>query len=301
MNSKFAITRRAEAFCSNPFLRKIRSDNRLLLAICMICSGMFFLNIPHTALAQFGDPFELNKNTESSILSAGFTHLDYRHPSPFSDVPYLFDDSMYAVRLSSGNKAGLMFRYGKDEANYGGGAAADVRLINVAAELGGSRTLYRSVGDRGNKVYIPLRVMADFFNMKNEFDRTLANEFKSDVLNQLIITGGFGLGGRYRTGRNSLVSNRIMIDAYLMRSLGTSMQVNEDIFYGAARQDHFKTQLTFLDILSGYSLVIGYEFRNTVFRHEDFQSFISMLSSSDDFESEYFAHTITIGLRLSRR
>jgi hypothetical protein len=137
--------------------------------------------------------------------------------------------------------------------------------------------------------------------MENEFNTAAAGQFESDVLNQLVITGGLGLGGRYRTGRNSLVSNRIMIDAYLMRSLGTSMQVNEDIFYGAARQDHFKTQLTFLDILSGYSLVIGYEFRNAVFRQEEFQSFISMLSSSDDYESEYFAHTITVGLRLSRR
>lgn len=301
MTTNSATTRRAEAFCPDPFLAESRSGHRLLLTAIMMFAGVFFLNIPHTALAQFSDPFELNKDTEKSILSAGFTHMDYRHPSPFSDVPYLFDNSMYAVRLSSGNKAGLMFRYGKDEIKYGGGAAADVRLINVAAELGGSRTLYRSVGDRGNMVYVPLRVMADYFNMENEFNTAAAGQFESDVLNQLVITGGLGLGGRYRTGRNSLVSNRIMIDAYLMRSLGTSMQVNEDIFYGAARQDHFKTQLTFLDILSGYSLVIGYEFRNAVFRQEEFQSFISMLSSSDDYESEYFAHTITVGLRLSRR
>lgn len=301
MTTNSATTRRAEAFCSNSFQHKRRSGNRLLRAIFIVFSGVFFLNLPHAALAQFGDPFELNKDTEKSNLSAGLTLMDYRHPSPFSDVPYLFENSMYAVRLSSGNKAGLMFRYGKDEIEYGGGAAADARLINVAAELGGSRALYRSVGDRGNMVYIPLRVMADYFNMKNEFNPAATGQFESDVLNQLIITGGLGLGGRYRTGRNSLVSNRIMIDAYLMRSLGTSMQVNEDIFYGAARQDHFKTQLTFLDILSGHSLVIGYEFRNAVFRQDEFQSFISMLSSSDDYESEYFAHTITIGLRLSRR
>jgi hypothetical protein len=161
MTTNSATTRRAEAFCPDPFLAASRSGHRLLLTAIMMFAGVFFLNIPHTALAQFSDPFELNKDTEKSILSAGFTHMDYRHPSPFSDVPYLFDNSMYAVRLSSGNKAGLMFRYGKDEIKYGGGAAADVRLINVAAELGGSRTLYRSVGDRGNMVYVPLRVMAD--------------------------------------------------------------------------------------------------------------------------------------------
>jgi hypothetical protein len=301
MNIKSGFIRRAEAYFSTPYLFKERTGKHLFQAVLMVFSAVFFLNISHTAQAQFNDPFELNKDTEKSILSAGFTHLDYRHPSPFSDVPYLFENSMYAIRLSSGNKAGLMFRYGEDEINYTGGAAADVRLINVAAELGGSKTLYRSVGDRGNMIYIPLRVMADYFNMKNDFNPTATEQFQSDVLNQIIITGGIGLGGRYRTSSRSVVSDRILIDAYLMRSLGTSMQINEDIFYGAARQDHFKAQLTFLDIFSGYSLVIGYEFRNAVFRQEGFHSFVSMLSSSDDYESEYFAHTITVGLRLSRR
>lgn len=259
------------------------------------------LLLPRPAMAQFGDPFELGPDADLSVISGGLSLLDYRHLTTLSDVPYLFDSSLYTFRLSSGNQAGITFRYGTDEVNYGSGASADVRVINAAAELGGRAALYRGVGDSGTLIYIPVRVFADYFNMNNDLNPAAAETFDSPVLNQLIITGGLGLGFRYRTPRNSLLSNRVMLDAYAARSLGTSMQVDDDIFYGAARQDNIKAELTFLDLFSGYSFVMGYEFRNAVFRQEDFHEFISMLTESSGYDSEYFSHTITLGIRLSRR
>lgn len=278
----------------------LRAHIKRLFPAFFVALCLFFI-IPKPGVAQFGDPFELSQDTNLSVLSGGLTLLDYRYRSTLSDVPYLFDSSLYTFRLSSGNQAGITFRYGTDEVNYGSGQAADVRIINAAAELGGRKALYRGVGDSGTLIYIPVRVFADYFNMKNDFNPAAAEVFDSVVLNQLLLTGGLGLGFRYRTPRSSLLSNRVMIDAYATRSLGTSMQVDDDIFYGSARQDNIKAELTFLDLFSGYSFAIGYEFRNAVFRQEDFHEFISMLTESSGYDSEYFSHTITLGIRLSRR
>lgn len=264
-----------------------------------------------TAQAQFDDPFQLagDADTEKSILSGGFTLFDLRHPNDLSDLPYRFNNALYTFRLSSGNQAGITFRYGTDNVSFradnppaGVPLDADVRVINAAAELGGRGALYRGTGDSETLIYVPVRVFADYFNVKKDFgDVTLPADTNFPVLNSLMLTGGLGLGFRYRTSRGSLVSNRIMIDAYATRSLGTNVQVEEEIFSGAARQDNLKAQLTFLDLFGGFSFVLGYEFRNAVFRQDGFHEFFSMLTEDSGYDSEYYAHTITLGIRLDRR
>lgn len=268
------------------------------------CTGMSFLTVlllflllPNSTTAQFGDSFELSQSSNRSVVSGGLTLFNYRHPNALSNQPYLFDNSLYTFRLSSGNQSGITFRYGTDEVSFYNGATADVTLINVSTELGGRKALYRGYGNSETMIYIPIRVFADYYNINND---ATSGELESPVLNQVMITGGLGLGFSYRTPRRSLLSNRIFIDAYATRSLGSNSQIEDDVFHGAARQDNIKLQLSFLDLFGKFNVALGYEFRNTVFIQEDFHSFTSMLFEKSGYDSEFYSHTITLGISGSR-
>lgn len=271
----------------------------MLILLFLLCSAA----LPITA--QPSDPFAPDFDKETGLLSFGLSGFDYNSINAHADIPYLFDGSLYVLRLSSGNQGGLSFHYGTDDVVFAPeiGGSAQSRVISLALETGGRKTLYQRTESSFISLYVPIKIYTEYMNMKYDFYEAVNDaDARTGGLNSTMLTAGTGLGFSYRPSRAFPVfSNRISIDAFATRSLGTNVLLYDHIYTGAARKDNVKLQLSFLDLFSGFSFAVAYQYQGADFRDGGYPGFFSMLTSNDDYDSSFSSHMITAGIYLRRR
>lgn len=271
----------------------------VLTLLFFMCFAVFPL------AAQPADPFAPDFDKETGLLSFGVSDFDYSSMNQHADVPYLFDGSLYVLRLSSGNQGGVSLSYGTEDVVFAPetGGSAQSRVISFALETGGRKMLYQRSEGSHTSLYVPIKIYTEYMNLKYDFYEAVNDpDARTGGLNSIMLTAGTGLGFSYRPSRSFPVfSNRISIDGFATRSLGTNALLYNHIYTGAARKDNVKLQLSFLDLFSGFSFALAYQYQGADFREGGYPGFFSMLTSNEDFDSGFSSHMVTAGIYLRRR